>query len=591
MNRSDTRTTWALTCALAVTALAMWAPRVAAYPSYDDGLGNGCVECHCNDPGCVTDGFTGGPSTGLLHLEHTTTFGITSCTLCHASSAGGDTPVRTYVSGAGHGCAGCHGVDYGEISLSSHQPKSTAYGLRRAHAVAGVTVCGTCHYEGSPITGEPNPAPSVQPETVQPPYYGLPFFDNLVDPCSAAQESFEGAAGVGLDNDGNGLRDTTDDPACQARVGTPVPRATPTGATPTAIATPITGRASTKVHPGESIQAAVDGAAPGGKIYVKPGTYEETHPGTIAVSVNKDGIRLIGLSTKRAKVILQAHPGQRDGIVAEPSPGGLPIEGFRVKGFTVQGFPNNGIVVRSVNNFRIEKNESINNKENGIWPILSANGLVKKNVSYGSDDSAMWVEDSTNVRVLKNVTYDSVTGIELSNSDDILVQGNESYNNAVGIGLYMQPGRHRKESNRWTVTDNYLHDNNKANTAPPGSMAGDLPAGGGILLLGPDNNTIEKNRIENNNFYGIVIIDYCTATSFGSFNCDDNPPDFDPNPDNNQVLDNTFTHNGTSPPPDHPMALLAADIVLFGTGTNNCFSGNTYGTKFYLGGRNLPSCL
>jgi len=588
MNGSDARTTWTLTCALVVTALAMWAPRVAAYQSYDDGFGNGCVECHFN--GSASGGFTGGPSTGLLHLEHTSTFGITSCALCHPTSGGGDLPVLTYVSGAGYGCAGCHGVDYGQTSPNSGQPKSTAYGLRAVHASAGVPVCAGCHFPGSPGTGEPDPAPAVLPETVQPPYYGLPF-DNLVDPCSAAQESFEGAAGVGLDNDGNGLRDM-DDLACAARVGTPTPHSTPAATnTPVASPTPFTGRKSTKVHPGESIQAAVDGAAIGGKIYVKPGVYRETHDGVNAVTVNKDGIRLIGLPSKAGgKVILQQNLAQRNGVVVEPSPGVLQIQGFRIKGFTVQGFPNNGIVARSVNDFRIEKNESIDNKENGIWPILSANGLVKKNVSYGSDDSAMWVEDSTNVRVLKNVTYDSVTGIELSNSDDILVQGNESYNNAVGIGLYMQPGRHRKESNRWTVTDNYLHDNNKANTAPPGSMAGDLPAGGGILLLGPDNNLIENNRIENNNFYGLVIIDYCTATSFGSFNCIDNPPDFDPNPDNNQVMYNEFSHNGTSPP-DHPMAPLASDIVVFGAGTNNCFWGNTYGTSWPLHSWELQSCF
>jgi len=48
-------------------------------------------------------------------------------------------------------------------------------------------------------------------------------------------------------------------------------------------------------------------------------------------------------------------------------------------------------------------------------------------------------------------------------------------------------------------------------TAPPGSMSADMPPGGGILVLGVDNVNIEKDRIENNNFYGITVVDYCLA--------------------------------------------------------------------------------
>ena len=125
----------------------------------------------------------------------------------------------------------------------------------------------------------------------------------------------------------------------------------------------------------------------------------------------------------------------------QPGVPGTRIDGFQVKGLTVQGFPNNGILTRYLDNFKIERNESIDNLENGIWPTLSANGLVKKNVAYGSEDAALWVEASENVRVLKNDLSYSPTGLEITVSNNILAKGNEVHHNTVGIGLYHAEGR------------------------------------------------------------------------------------------------------------------------------------------------------
>ncbi|MCK6554581.1 right-handed parallel beta-helix repeat-containing protein [Candidatus Binatia bacterium] len=563
-----------------MAAAAIWVARADAYPSYDDGVGNGCVQCHT--------GFQGGPSVGTLHLRHQNDFGITSCTLCH-QLFGGDTPVLTYYSAQGYGCSGCHAQDYGHTSLLSGQPKATGYGLRLYHASEGVTACVTCHFPGSGVTGEPDPAPAVLPETSLPPYYGLAN-NNLTDPCSSTQEDMSyDADAVGLDNDGNGLVDGLD-PACAAPpVDTPTP--TPTSSaptpTPTGTSTPaMSGKRLIKVFPGSSIQAAVDAAAPGTTIVVMPGLYEETHGGQNAVSVRKDGIRLIGRKYGHDRVVLKAVPGQKNGVVVEPSAPGGRIDGFTIRGFVIRDFPKNGIVTRYVDNFRIQGNESIDNKENGIWPTLSAKGLVSRNVSYGSDDSAMWVETSVNVRVVNNVLHTSVTGLEVSNSDDILLRGNEAYNNTVGIGLYMQPGLERKQSNRWHVTRNHVYDNNRANTAPPSSMAGALPTGGGVLLLGPDSNLVENNLIENNGFYGVAVVDYCLVVDGTAFNCVDNVPDFDPSPDNNRIKSNRFVNNGTSPPIGHPFAFLANDAIAFG-GSGNCFEDNILSTSFP---NPLPGC-
>jgi hypothetical protein len=213
--------------ALALLAVTLWTASARAYPSYDNGSGVGCVQCH--------NGFQGG--TGALHQRHRIQFGVATCNLCHPSG-GGTTPVNTYWSGpgGGFGCAGCHGQDYGETSPNSGQPKATAYGLRLYHVAQGVTTCGAaggCHLPGQ--LGHPNPFPTPYTEDVAPPYYS-PIYSNLTDPCSSTQEDLTvDADALGLDNDGNGLRDYPADPNCAppAETETPTPTPSPEPSTPT----------------------------------------------------------------------------------------------------------------------------------------------------------------------------------------------------------------------------------------------------------------------------------------------------------------------------------------------------------------------
>jgi hypothetical protein len=572
MDSTRLRNLRALVCGLVLTALAVWAPRAGAYPSYDDGAGVGCVQCHFN--GSDTGGFTGG--NGILHQNHLAKFGITSCTLCHQHS-GGEKPVLTYWSTDGFGCSGCHGNNYGETSLLSGLMKSTGYGLRQKHAALGVTECVSCHYPGSPVTGDPDPAPAILPETVPPPYYGRPT-NNLTDPCSSAQESFD--ATVGLDNDGNGAADMAD-----ANCAAAVPTTTTTISTSTTTTSLPGGTKRIILYPGQSIQDAVDAAAPGGKIYLMPGTYQETHGGTNAVSVNKDGIQLIARNKPRQglKVILQALPGQHNGVVVEPAVPNTRINGFRIKGFTIQGFANNGILTRYLDNFRIEGNESINNLENGIWPTLSANGLVKKNVSYGSEDSALWVEGSENVRVIQNDLHDSPTGLEITVSKNILAKRNHVHDNTTGIGLYHPSAASLPPlggDGDWSIVRNYVHNNNKPNTAPPGSMSAQLPPGGGILVLGADRVHLDGNKTENNDFYGLAVVDWCLAVAGSPFDCSTSPPAVDPAPDDNSYVSNALANNGTNPIPFHGLQFFAADITVLLIGDHvNCFArNNTFST-------------
>jgi hypothetical protein len=352
-----------------------------------------------------------------------------------------------------------------------------------------------------------------------------------------------------------------------------------------------------RVFPGGSIQAAVDAASPGDTILVEPGTYVGTDP-MYGLRITTDNLRLVGKVNKgqgeAGKVRILAGGGQETGVYAAPTgcdykvaddtPLGQDcksrsLQGFYIRGFSVEGFPFNGIQTRWVDGFEFVANESINNLNNGIYPTLSANGLVRDNVSYGSLDTAMWVAGSENVRVIGNELFGSVIGFEITVSNNVWVTQNRIYDNTVGIGLFHPNGAGNPPKPvmaNWIIEHNDVRDNNRPNAADPlTTFQGVLPPGIGILVLGVSDHVISKNVVEGNDFVGIGLLGWCTATNGTPYNCTARPPIWDPAVSRNVVAQNKISGNGTNAPPI-PIAFLAADITYFEFegSSGNCFQKN-----------------
>jgi hypothetical protein len=351
-----------------------------------------------------------------------------------------------------------------------------------------------------------------------------------------------------------------------------------------------------RVFPGESIQNAIDAAAPGDTILVEPGTYTGDDS-TYGLRIATDNLRLIGKVIKgrgdAGKVRILHGGTQRTGVYAAPAGCDYNVgansavgqecktrelKGFYIRGFTVEGFPVNGIQTRWVDGFEFVRNESVNNLNNGIYPTLSANGLLQNNVSYGSLDTAMWVAGSENVRVIGNELYGSVIGFEITVSNNVWVTQNRIYDNTVGIGLFHPNGAGNPPlpvMANWVIEHNDVRNNNRPNNALPGTFQSFVPPGIGILVAGVSDHVIAKNTVEDNDFVGIAVLGWCAANNGTPNNCTDRPPIADPRANNNLVAQNRVSGNGLDAPPI-PIAFLAADLTYFEVegSSGNCFEKN-----------------
>lgn len=350
---------------------------------------------------------------------------------------------------------------------------------------------------------------------------------------------------------------------------------------------PVLAAPKIVVRDGESIQAAIDAAPPGATIIVRPGVYHETGA-TRALTITQAGIHLVGAARRNQPVILQQSGTQTHGIWVSPSDSTDPadpelppcgmlnerLNGFTLSGFTVEGFAGFGVYLTCVDDFSIRHNTASGNQTYAIFPVRSSHGHMAHNqVSGTKNDACLYVGQDDTIDVHDNQATDCVIGYEIENSHHVRMVRNVSTGNTAGMLVDIVGDRQVTSISGNVVAGNVIENNNRPNSASPYEDTAQILPGIGLILEGADDTRIARNHFSNNSLAGMTLLSPCTVDA--AF-C--TPPiDFDPNPDLNRVIRNTFAGN-------------TVDVIyLPGAGQGNCFKKNSPATLNAVGGP-LPAC-
>ena len=300
------------------------------------------------------------------------------------------------------------------------------------------------------------------------------------------------------------------------------------------IASPVFATADTHVvHPGESIQAAVDAASPGDTILVTPGTYRES------VRIVTDGLTLRAHGPVTLKPPKYSHSGcylpEHVGICIVPSdfdPNTFTYAGNRVRdvtvsGFRVVGFEGIGVFGFGTQNLTVSHVVAIDNTGYGVASFEGIGTTFTRNEASGSHDAGIYVGDSLNANALvkDNRSWGNAIGILVRHVQNAIVSGNEVWGNCLGVFL-LNDGQ-AGGSGHTAVMNNTVVANNEVceQFGPPGY----LPplGGGGIVLTGSQHNAIFQNVVRDNQGTtlfsgGIVLIATPKANTDGSLDASTN---------------------------------------------------------------------
>jgi len=197
--------------------------------------------------------------------------------------------------------------------------------------------------------------------------------------------------------------------------------------------------------------------------------------------------------------------------------------------------------------------------------------------------------------VRTNVLTHNVAGIEIENSSNADVTGNDSHDNTAGFLVFELPTLPKVGGHNIRVYSNNFHDNNTQNFGDPSGTVALVPAGTGGLVLAVTKVEVFNNTFTNNSALGLAIV-----SCYAAFGADSNSPCMHATsgyvaiPNSIQAHGNTYMGNGADPAvilannpdghPSHAFGLLIASGFLPPGWAGGHVSDVSYDGVFPLGG-------
>jgi parallel beta-helix repeat protein len=284
------------------------------------------------------------------------------------------------------------------------------------------------------------------------------------------------------------------------------------------------------VRPGQSIQEAVDKAGRNGIVRIYPGTYHEN------VLVIHHGVTIEGIIQNGKRPVLDGKNLLPDAIAALGNH-------FTVQNLEIRNYQGNGVVVHKARNVTFRNLRVHNTGLYGVYPIECDGVLVEKCVVSGVRDAGIYVGQSRNIIVRQNEAFQNVTGIEIENSVNALVEENYVHHNTGGILVFLLPFNPSKVQDLTIVRRNRVVHNNTPNFADPEAIVSNVLKGTGIMILAADRTEVYENEVVGNDTVGIAVVSLLNLFPRTT------PFDVEPFPDGNRIYRNILRENGKNPDP------------------------------------------
>ncbi|UGQ10800.1 right-handed parallel beta-helix repeat-containing protein [Yinghuangia sp. ASG 101] len=249
------------------------------------------------------------------------------------------------------------------------------------------------------------------------------------------------------------------------------------------------------VRPGESVQAAVDAAAPGDTVELAAGT----HRGSVLVT--KDNLTLRGPRDGEA-VLTPGDPAATDactvqgyGVCAFGTPERR-VAGVRVESLTVAGFGKTGVMGRYADGLVVSGVHANGNGEHGIGQEFSVRGSFVGNTADDNAQSGLFVGDETEgsgTAVAGNSASGNRIGVHVRRGLHTAIEANRLTGNCAGV--FVVGDETRPIAGDLDITGNTLNANNMF---CPGNDRIAHIQGSGVVLTGAQGVRISGNQIRDN---------------------------------------------------------------------------------------------